>query len=49
MNASVQTIRDHYDWATENQRWSRYHDQMDSRREHLQKLNLDGEIDFNTQ
>ena len=49
VNASVQTIRDHYDWATESQRWSRYHDQMDSRREHLQKLDFDDELDFTTQ
>ena len=49
VNASVQTIRDHYDWATESQRWSRYHDQMNSRRDHLQKLDFDDELDFNTQ
>jgi len=49
VNASVQTIRDHYDWATESQRWSRYHDQMNSRRNHLQKLDFDDELDFNTQ
>ncbi|WP_418283183.1 tyrosine-type recombinase/integrase [Halorubrum sp. DTA98] len=38
VNASVKTIRTHYDWATESQRWNRYYDQMESRRQHLEKL-----------
>ncbi|WP_128905899.1 tyrosine-type recombinase/integrase [Halorubrum amylolyticum] len=46
VNASVQTIRDHYDWATDSQRWSRYHDQMNSRREHLQKLDFANDTEF---
>ncbi|QLG27721.1 hypothetical protein HUG10_09220 [Halorarum halophilum] len=40
VNASVSTIKSHYDFATAEERWRRYHDQMESRREHLDQFDF---------
>ena len=44
VNASVSVIEEHYDWATEEERWRRRRDRMESRREYVEQLDL-GEID----
>jgi len=38
VNASVKTIADHYDWASEKQRWWRYRDRMENRSEYVERL-----------
>ncbi|MWV65532.1 site-specific integrase [Halorubrum sp. JWXQ-INN 858] len=43
VNATVKTIKKHYDWATERERWRRHHEQLEGRRDHLQKFEFDHE------
>ena len=38
VNASVKTIADHYDWASEKERWRRYRDRMENRTEYVERL-----------
>ena len=41
VNASVSVIEDHYDWATEEERWRRRRDRMESRRQYVDQLDLE--------
>nr|WP_230198604.1 site-specific integrase [Halopiger goleimassiliensis] len=38
VNATQKVIYDHYDWASEEQRWRRFRENMERRRDHLEKL-----------
>lgn len=38
VNATQKVIYDHYDWATEDQRWHRFRRNMERRRHHIEKL-----------
>lgn len=40
VNASKDVIYDHYDWATQRQRWDRFRENMKRRRHHVEKLQL---------
>lgn len=41
VNASLEVIRHHYDWATEQQRWRRHHEHREKRQRYLGGLQLD--------
>lgn len=41
VNATQDVIYDHYDWATEEQRWRRYRENLERRRNHIEKLDSD--------
>ncbi len=41
VNASVDVIEDHYDWATQEERWRRRRDRMESRREYVEELSFE--------
>lgn len=41
VNASLDTIRWYYDWASEEQRWNRLHDHREKRAQHIQTLSIE--------
>nr|WP_241988342.1 site-specific integrase [Halorubrum sp. SP3] len=41
VNATVSTIEDHYDWASDEERWQRYRDRLGKRREYVERLDSD--------
>ena len=41
VNATVSTIEDHYDWASDEERWRRYRDRLGKRREYIERLDSD--------
>jgi len=45
VNATVEVIEDHYDWATQEERWKRSRERMRGRREYIDRLNLEADID----
>lgn len=45
VNADVPTIEDHYDWATNEERWSRYHDRLEVRRPYINELDQNNEME----
>jgi len=38
VNATVDVIENHYDWATREERWRRRHERMEKRREYVDQL-----------
>lgn len=40
VNATPRVIYDHYDWATEDQRWRRFRQNMERRRHHIEKIDF---------
>jgi hypothetical protein len=46
VNATVSTIEDHYDWASDEERWRRYRDRLGQRREYVDRL--DSASDYET-
>ena len=46
VNATVKTIEDHYDWASDEERWRRYRDRLGQRREYVDRL--DSASDYET-
>lgn len=41
VNATVDVIEKHYDWATEEERWRRRRDRMEKRREYVEELEFE--------
>lgn len=41
VNSSLETIRWYYDWATEAQRWERFHEHREQRAEYITNLSID--------
>lgn len=41
VNASIEIVRWHYDWATESQRWKRLHEHRQQRQQYLSNLTIE--------